>query len=104
MRNLTVALGNVRSKIKGQPVQRAPILEDIEDVLRRLGENQQHFDMASDEDLIDSIIYEKTALLKRYTYLLKTARAQGVRVGAFGARLPQEETACLTPYASGGSL
>jgi hypothetical protein len=43
---------------------------------------RQYFDTVTDPDLIDFAVYNMEAAQRRYTYLLKRARAEGVRVQA----------------------
>ncbi|MDK2784518.1 MAG: hypothetical protein PWQ41_1426 [Bacillota bacterium] len=43
---------------------------------------RRYFDAVTDPDLIDFAIYNMEAAQRRYTYLLKRARAEGARVQA----------------------
>ena len=50
------------------------LLEEIAQARQDLDDAYQHFQNASDPDLIDSYIYEGNAAWKRYRFLLKQAR------------------------------
>lgn len=56
-----------------------------EDIMRQIGEinrqmktTQQNLDLVTDECLIDSYIYELTALNKRYQYYIRRAKKEGL--------------------------
>ena len=51
-----------------------PLLEEIAQARQALDDAYQHFQNASDPDLIDCYIYEGNAAWKRYRFLLKQAR------------------------------
>ena len=50
------------------------LLEEIAQARQALDDAYQHFQNASDPDLIDCYIYEGNAAWKRYRFLLKQAR------------------------------
>ena len=56
-----------------------------------LRKNEMLFNMESEEDLIDCRIFEREALLARYQYLLRRARAE--RAAAAAAPQPERRTA-----------
>ena len=57
-----------------------PTLEDeIRECLEQIQWNEMLFEMELEEDLIDQRIYERKALLCRYRYLQRRARAMGLR-------------------------
>ena len=60
---------------------RNELLSDIDRVTKKLSEIQNSYDLASDDDLIDAIIYEERSLQARYTYLLKLARQNNIICG-----------------------
>lgn len=66
-----------RNQIKAD-IYAKEVLEDIREVNRQLQEIEVRFNLASDSDLIESLIYEERALRARYTYLLRLAKAKGV--------------------------
>jgi len=55
------------------------LLTAIRDVCRKLELVNARFEMESDDDLIESCIYERESLRARYRFLLRQAREQGVR-------------------------
>ena len=42
--------------------------------------NEQLFNMATEDEVIEAVIYEQRALQSRYAYLLKRAREKGIRI------------------------
>ncbi len=69
---------------------------ELDDLLRSLSRTQReidqaynHFNFASDPDLVESYVYEITALQCRYNYLLRRVKERG-GAAALGA-LPGKE-------------
>ena len=60
-----------------KPVQDA-VLMQIRDTSQRLESAYSRFENESNEDLLDSIIYEIQSLKALYRYLLKLAREKGI--------------------------
>lgn len=54
------------------------ILGDIDDVLNELSSCRKCFNLVTDSDLIDAVIYEELALSARYAYLIRQARENGI--------------------------
>ena len=59
------------------------ILEAIERIKLELATTRMKFDMADDDALIDSYIYEISALNSKYQYFLKKAKAEGLVAEGF---------------------
>ena len=59
------------------------ILNSIEDLKKEMNIVKSHFDMETDEYLIDSYIYQMEALNKRYQYYLKQAKKTGMKANVF---------------------
>lgn len=62
-------------------------LEQIRDTLQRLRSAYSRFENESNEDLLDSIIYEIQSLKALYRYLLKQAKEEGIEcaeISVFG--------------------
>lgn len=59
------------------------ILNSIEDLKKEMNIVKSHFDMETDEYLIDSYIYQMEALNKRYQYYLKQAKKNGMKANVF---------------------
>lgn len=55
--------------------KRDKILEEIKLVKAQIQNAETHFELESDNDLIESTIYEMEALKARYRYLVKSAKA-----------------------------
>ncbi len=54
------------------------LLGDIDDVLTELSRCRRSFNLVTDNDLIDAVIYEELALTARYAYLIRQARENGI--------------------------
>lgn len=54
------------------------LLGDIDDALNELSRCRKCFNLVTDSDLIDAVIYEELALTARYTYLIRQARENGI--------------------------
>lgn len=54
------------------------LLLAIQEIQTKLICARQGFELATDEALVDSYIYEITALHKKYDYYLKTAKEMGL--------------------------
>ena len=67
------------------------LLEEIELAKREMNDAYNHFQSASDPDLIDCYIYEQNAVMTRYRYLLQQA------AGLSAVRLSPEELASEDP-------
>lgn len=52
-------------------------------LLERLGDIRSNFDFVTDEDEIDSLIYEENAVLAKLAALYKQARAEGIALEIF---------------------
>lgn len=53
--------------------------KDIQEVQNRLDSVNSRYDLTSDNDLVESLIYEQRALESRYHYLIKTAKEKGIK-------------------------
>lgn len=53
--------------------------DDILEVENRLDSVQSRYNLTSDNDLVDSLIYEEISLKSRYGYLIKTAKDKGIK-------------------------
>ncbi len=58
--------------------EREKLLSHIQNIQAQLALAHAGFSYATDEDLIDSYSYEILALHKKYEYLLKCAKEQGL--------------------------
>lgn len=58
------------------------LISDVEQARQAWLNAKAFFDHVTDPDLIDMAIYSIEAAEKRYMYLLKVARRQGVRLGS----------------------
>ena len=81
--------GRTKSFYMNRAIESA--LEEIELAKREMNDAYNHFQSASDPDLIDCYIYEQNAVMKRYRYLLQQA------AGLSAVRLSPEELASEDP-------
>ncbi len=59
------------------------IIKSLEDVQSQLFMAQKSFDLATDQALVDSFIYEIMSLNKKYEYYLKLCKERGLVAGGF---------------------
>ena len=62
-----------------EPNDSEEILADIDEIVSELSHCRRIFNLVTDSDLIEAAIYEELALRSRYAYLMKRARAQGIK-------------------------
>ena len=79
-------LKNIRFFTKERENQEAieqyrEILRDLERLRTQIEQVDSNFNMATDEDLVESYIYEANALAARYRFLLREAKEQKSRLG-----------------------
>ncbi len=56
------------------------ILQELEKLTMQFSANETMFNLATDEEIIDAMIYEQKALRSRYAYLLKIAKEKGIKI------------------------
>lgn len=57
------------------------LLRDLELLRAQIERVDSNFNMTTDEDLVESYIYESNALAARYRFLLREAKEQKSRLG-----------------------
>ena len=72
-----------RNKDTEMIMERKAIIEAIERIKIELKSARHNFEMATDEALIDSYIYELSALNSKYQYFLKKAKGFGLTAVGF---------------------
>ena len=60
--------------------EQTEIIRELELIQNRIDANETMFNLASDEEIIDAMIYEQKSLHSRYAYLLKVAKEKGIRI------------------------
>lgn len=68
-----------REKAEEEKRERSQLMEDIDYTVARLAQIQESFDLVSDGDLVESMIYEELALKARYAYLLRQAKEKKIQ-------------------------
>lgn len=56
------------------------LVEEMERLSELILRNEEVFNMTTDEQLIEAVIYEQKSLRQRFAYLLKTAKEKGIKV------------------------
>lgn len=60
------------------PSKQEELMKHIEEINRQMKTTRQNLNLVTDECLIDSYIYELTALNKRYQYYIRRAKQEGL--------------------------
>ncbi|MEA5082781.1 MAG: YaaL family protein [Lachnospiraceae bacterium] len=60
------------------PSEQEELMKHIEEINRQMKTARQNLNLVTDECLIDSYIYELTALNKRYQYYIRRAKKEGL--------------------------
>lgn len=58
---------------------RKQLLEDIDRVSRQLEHIRQVYDMTSEPELVDALIYEEKAMRSRFSYLIRIAKENNIK-------------------------
>ena len=58
---------------------RKRLLEDIDFVSQRLERIQESYDMTSEPELVDALIYEEMAMRSRFSYLIRIAKENNIK-------------------------
>ena len=57
---------------------RKQLFEDLDFVTQRLAQIRECFDMTSEPELVDALIYEELAMKSRFDYLLRVAKENNI--------------------------
>lgn len=55
------------------------ILEDLEYVTNRLERIRESYDMTSEPEMVESLIYEEKAMKARFDYLIRIAKERNIK-------------------------
>lgn len=69
-----------KKKETKEATEKSALVEEIAAISDLIAGNEQRFNMATDEQLIEAMIYEQRALQSRYAYLLKLAKEKGIKI------------------------
>lgn len=69
-----------KKKEPKEAAEKSALVEEIAAISDLIANNEQRFNMATDEQLIEAMIYEQRALQSRYAYLLKLAKENGIKI------------------------
>lgn len=56
------------------------IIEELENLKTKIDFNEAMFNLTSENDLVDAIIYEQKSLRSKYSYLLKLAKEKEIKI------------------------
>lgn len=63
-----------------EATERDGIIEELERITEMFRANEQLFNMMTDDEMIEAVIFEQRSLQSRYAHLLKIAREKGIRI------------------------
>lgn len=63
----------------------ADLLADINEITSEIARCHRRYDLVTDDDLVEALIYEELSLRSRYAYLMKRARDENL-VGKAGLK------------------
>lgn len=69
-----------KKKETKEATEKSALVEEIAAISDLIASNEQRFNMATDEQLIEAMIYEQRSLQSRYAYLLKLAKESGIKI------------------------
>ena len=69
-----------KKKEPKEATEKSALVEEIAAISDLIASNEQRFNMATDEQLIEAMIYEQRSLQSRYAYLLKLAKENGIQI------------------------
>lgn len=69
-----------KKKEPKEAAEKNALVEEIAAISDLIANNEQRFNMATDEQLIEAMIYEQRSLQSRYAYLLKLAKENGIKI------------------------
>ncbi len=65
---------------KAENKEKDELLIEMEHLKELMEKNEQVFNLTTDEELIDAVIYEQISLKHRFAHLLKTAKEKGIKI------------------------
>lgn len=77
---LKAALGQCadESVVEREPLGRQEIKDELYELRLQMERTEMCYNMARDGDIIESLIYQRGALMSRYEYLIKRAKEQSI--------------------------
>ena len=68
-----------REKAEEEKRERSQLIEDIDYTVAQLAQIQESFDLVSDSELVEAMIYEELALKARYAFILRQAKEKKIQ-------------------------
>ena len=68
-----------KNSIKENELLYISYYDDMKTVKNRLESVRSRFDLATDEDIVDALIFEEKSLLAHYEYLIKKSKSLGIK-------------------------
>ena len=63
-----------------QAAENSELIEELERITDLFRANEQLFNMMTDDNLIEAVIFEQRSLQSRYAHLLNVAKMKGIRI------------------------
>lgn len=73
-------LNILKKKKTKEDKEREELLLELEKLSELIKKNEDLFNLAEDNNMLEAMIYEQKSLQARYIYLLETARKKGVKI------------------------
>ena len=63
-----------------ESTENSDIIEELERITERFKANELLFNMMTEDEMIEAVIFEQRSLQSRYAYLLKVAKEKGIKI------------------------
>ena len=63
-----------------ETTENSDIIQELERVTDMFRANEMLFNMMTDDEMIEAVIFEQRSLQSRYAYLLKVAKEKGIKI------------------------
>lgn len=63
-----------------ESTENSEIIQELERITDLFRANEQLFDMMTEDEMIEAVIFEQRSLQARYAHLLKVAKEKGIRI------------------------
>ena len=63
-----------------ETTENSEIIRELERITQQFKQNDQLFNMMTDSELIEAIIFEQRSLQSRYAHLLRVAKEKGIKI------------------------
>ena len=63
-----------------ESTENSEIIQELERITDMFRANEMLFNMMTDDEMIEAVIFEQRSLQSRYTHLLKVAKEKGIKI------------------------